>query len=110
MSSTISLVQRSVWCKTIPLNSVQVLTYARLAVGPEFEVRRTYADDRAAQLIGSGAQVRAPTTHDGGYDVHSSGLVVAAWVHCPVEHVLVVRQVRPAALAVCLAVAPSPTT
>jgi len=87
-----------------------ILTYAGLAVGPEFEVGRTYADDRAAHLIGCGAQVRAPATHDGRYDVHGSGLVVAARVHGPVEHVLIVRQVRPTALAICLAVAPSAAT
>lgn len=87
-----------------------ILTYARLAVGAEFEVGRAYTDDRATHLIGGGAQVRAPAAHYCGYDVHDSGVVVATRVHSPVEHVLVVRQIRPATLAVRLAVAPSTST
>jgi len=87
-----------------------ILTYTRLSVGTEFEVGWAYADNRAAQLIGGGTQVRASTAHDSWYDVYTSGLIVAAWVHGPIKHVLVVRQIRPAALAVRLTVAPSAAT
>jgi len=84
-----------------------VLTRARFAVGSQFEIDRAYADDRVPELIGGRAQVRATAAHDGRDHVNGAGTVMAAGVHFPVERVLVVRQVRPAAFAVRLAVAPS---
>lgn len=87
----------------------RILTYARFSVGPELEVGRTDADDGVAQLVGGCAQVRATATDDGRYHEHGAGTVVTAGIHGPVEHLTVVRQVRPTALAVRLAVAPSAT-
>lgn len=82
------------------------LTCAGFAVGAQLEVGRAYAHDGVAQLIGGRAQVRASAAHDGRHHVHGAGPVMVARVHGPVEHVPVVGQIRPAALAVRLAVAP----